>query len=190
MYLIVGLGNPGRKYRLTRHNAGFMVVDRIAELAGIKIRGFNYKARVGKGKYKGQDLVLIKPRTYMNLSGVSVKAALDSLRIKKDNLLVVHDDLDLAPGRVKVKRGGGTGGHKGLASIMEKLGTNQFARVRIGIGKPGREGDTIDHVLETFGPEDLEKIKEAIEIGAEAALFAMSEGIEPAMNKFNSSKKE
>jgi len=185
VHLIAGLGNPGRGYRHTRHNAGFMVVDQLAGLTGIKVRGFRYRARTGSGNYRGMKLMLLKPRTYMNLSGKSIKPALKALRLFPENLVVIHDDLDLSVGRIKVKLGGGSGGHKGVQSIIEELGTQDFARIRIGIGKP-RDMDPADYVLTPFDEEELSLVKEAVKKGARAALAVCGEGVDRAMNEFNS----
>ncbi len=185
MYLIAGLGNPGRGYATTRHNVGFMAVDAIAREAGIKVRGFRYKGRTGSGSMRGEKVFLLKPRTYMNLSGESVKACIKALKLKPDKLIVIHDDLDLPPGRIRVKQGGGDGGHKGIRSIMDRLGTGDFIRVRIGIGRPPTGEDPVDHVLGEFGSREEPLIQEGIEKGVRAAVCVITEGVVPAMNKFN-----
>lgn len=186
MHVIAGLGNPGRAYKDTRHNAGFMAVEDLARITGIRIRGFRFKARTGSGKYQGDKIFILKPRTYMNLSGKSVRACLEGLKLGPENLVVIHDDLDLPPGRIRVKRDGGAGGHRGIQSIIDELGTDRFARVRIGIGKPDRDEDPVDYVLEPFAGDERRIIKEAIERGARAALAVVFEGIDAAMNNFNS----
>jgi PTH1 family peptidyl-tRNA hydrolase len=185
VYVIAGLGNPGREYRNARHNAGFMVVDKISESVGIKVRGFRYKGRTGKGGYQGEKLFLLKPRTYMNRSGASVGACLSGLKLSADSLIVVHDDMDLSPGRIRVKKSGGAGGHRGLGSLIDYLGTEEFTRIKIGIGRPPKDLDPVDYVLMPFLKEEKEIIKEAIERGARAALAAVVEGVDAAMNEFN-----
>jgi peptidyl-tRNA hydrolase, PTH1 family len=185
LHIIAGLGNPGRGYQKTRHNVGFMVINRIAKEAGIKIRGFKYKARTGKGKIDGHKVFLIKPRTYMNLSGKSVESCLNGLSAYPSDLIVIHDDLDLPIGRIKIKNSGGTGGHKGIRSIIDHLGTDQFTRVRIGIGKPPHHQDTADYVLENFSPAEKNIIQGSIVNGAEAVQIIISDGTDKAMNKFN-----
>lgn len=188
MYLIAGLGNPGREYRDTRHNAGFMVVDEISRITGIKVRGFRYRGRTGKGKYKGDEIYLIKPRTFMNNSGEAVKAAMRGLRVKPDKLIVVYDDLDLPAGAVRVRKKGGPGGHKGVQSIIDRIGTTEFPRVRIGIGRPKRSDgrDSVDYVLSPFDDDEMPAIKEAMETGAHAVLAVVAQGIDRSMNQFNS----
>jgi len=186
VYVIAGLGNPGREYRITRHNAGFMVLDKISETVGIKVRGFRYKGRTGKGRYQGEKLFLLKPRTYMNRSGASVGACLSGLKLNADSLIVVHDDMDLPPGRIRVKKSGGAGGHRGLGSLIDYLGTEEFTRIKIGIGRPLQDVDPVDYVLLPFIKEEKEVIKDAIEKGARAALAVVVEGVDAAMNEFNS----
>ena len=185
MYVIAGLGNPGRDYRNTRHNAGFMVLDKIGEAAGIRIRGFRYKGRTGKGKFRGKKLFLIKPRTYMNRSGASIGACLSGLNLSEDSLIVVHDDMDLPPGRIRVKRSGGPGGHRGIESIIDALGIEEFVRIKIGIGRPPPDVDPVEYVLLPFAGKEKKVIKDAIEKGAEAALAVVAEGVDTAMNEFN-----
>ncbi len=185
MHVIAGLGNPGREYRDTRHNAGFMAVDKIARVARIKVIGFKYRARTGSGRFKGGPLFLLKPRTYMNLSGESVRACLAGLKAGPEDLIVIHDDLDLPPGRIRIKRGGGPGGHKGIASIIETIGTDEFVHIKIGIGRPDHL-DPADYVLLPLEPEELELLRDSAQRAAEAALAVIAEGVNAAMNKFNS----
>ncbi|HUT55316.1 MAG TPA: aminoacyl-tRNA hydrolase [bacterium] len=185
MHVIAGLGNPGREYRDTRHNAGFRAVDEIASLTRIKVIGFKYKGRTGSGRFKGGPLFLLKPRTYMNLSGLSVRACLNGLKATPESLIVIHDDLDLPPGRIRIKHGGGPGGHKGIASIIETLGTDEFVRVKIGIGRPDHI-DPADYVLLPLEPEELEPFHDSVKRAAQAALAVLAEGVNTAMNKFNS----
>ncbi len=185
MYIIAGLGNPGRSYKNTRHNAGFMVLDNLARQNGIKIRSFKYKGRAGSGKIDGEKIYLLKPRTYMNLSGISVAECLKGQKVKPDRLIVIHDDMDLPTGRIKVKAAGGSGGHKGIDSIIKHLGTDRFARVRIGIGKPADKEDTVDYVLSSFSDTERQEWENALEKGSRAALNVVFEGADVAMNKFN-----
>jgi PTH1 family peptidyl-tRNA hydrolase len=181
----VGLGNPGREYRHTRHNAGFEVLDEIARRLRIRVWGFKYQGRTGSGKYQGQHLFLLKPRTYMNLSGAAVTAAMKALKVPPERLIVIHDDMDLDLGRIKVRKTGGDAGHKGIRSIIERMGTADFVRVRVGIGRPGPEDDAVDYVLATFSPEERAEFEKAVDNGARAALVTVSEGVDAAMNKFN-----
>ncbi|MFO8058942.1 MAG: aminoacyl-tRNA hydrolase [bacterium] len=185
MHIIAGLGNPGRSYKDSRHNVGFMVLDLIARENGIKLRSFKYKGRTGAGKIEGEKVFLLKPRTYMNLSGISVAACLKGQKTDPSRLVVIHDDMDLPVGRIKVKARGGAGGHKGISSIIECLKTDEFARVRIGIGKPTDREDTVDYVLSPFSPAEKEELKGALEKGSRAVLEVVFEGADAAMNKFN-----
>ena len=185
-YVIAGLGNPGRAYQGTRHNVGFMVIDAISRLTNIRVRGFRFRGRTGKGNLEGKKVILIKPRTYMNQSGKSISSCLFGLKAGPEKLIVVHDDIDLPTGRIRVKRGGGAGGHRGIISIIEALGTDQFARVRIGVGKPSPGMDPADYVLSPFSKEEKATINDAIEMGARAALTVVGQGVDQAMNKFNS----
>ena len=143
--LIVGLGNPGPKYLWTRHNAGFMVLDRLSALAGIPITRKSFSGLSGEGSFQGERLLLLKPQTFMNLSGRSVGEALHFHKLSLSDLIVVHDDLDIPFGRVKLKEGGGHGGHNGLRSLVQDLGSGQFLRVRVGIGRP-LHGDAANHI--------------------------------------------
>lgn len=190
MFVIAGLGNPGREYRDTRHNAGFLALEAVSRITGIKARGFRYRGRTGKGRFQGRELQLLKPRTYMNLSGLSVAACLKSLKLGPESLIVIHDDLDLPAGRIKVKARGGAGGHRGIESILEALGDDRFVRIKIGIGKPGPGEEAADYVLSPFSPEEREAALSAIELGARAALCVVHEGAAAAMNKFNPTKQE
>src|SRR5664279_3561335 len=152
--LIVGLGNPGSKYQWTRHNAGFMVLDRFCQSAGIAVTRKNFSALYGEGPFQGERLLLLKPQTFMNLSGRSVAQALNFHKLSLQDLIVIHDDLDIPYGRVKLKEGGGHAGHNGLRSLLQELGSGQFLRVRVGIGRPLHE-DAADYVLSNFTREEL-----------------------------------
>lgn len=185
MKIIVGLGNPGRKYERTRHNAGFMAVDELARGAGIEPGLEKCHALLGKGVIGAERVVLAKPQTYMNDSGRSVAALLKDAYASAGDLVVLHDELDLAPGTVRVKIGGGHGGHNGLRSIIEYLGTADFVRVRIGIGRPLPGMDTADYVLSHFFAEEQEAVASAVVNAAEAARVIISQGVTKAMNQFN-----
>ena len=185
MFVIAGLGNPGSTYADTRHNAGFMALEILSRLSHIEVGGFRFKARTGAGIYRGHELFLLKPRTYMNLSGESVLPCLRTLKLGPESLIVIHDDLDLAEGRVRIKARGGDGGHRGLRSIIEAIGAGDFARVRIGIGRPPSEIDAVDYVLESLAPDEKENLKPALNRAASAALAIALEGVVIAMNRFN-----
>ncbi len=185
MKIIVGLGNPGRKYEHTRHNAGFMAIDELAKNLYVDIAQEKYFALIGKARIDSEQVVLIKPQTYMNESGRAVAAAVRGSYADVADLLVIHDELDLPSGSVRVKIGGGHGGHNGLRSIIEHLGSAEFVRVRIGIGRPAPDRDTADYVLSPFLAEEREAATKAVNRAAEAVKAFMKEGLTAAMNKFN-----
>ena len=185
MHIIAGLGNPGPTYAGTRHNAGFKVIDTICRRLGIESGGVRFKARTAEGVYRGEKFLLLKPRTFMNLSGESVLSCLNTLRLAPENLIVIHDDLDLVEGRVLVKTRGADGGHRGIRSIMELLGTGDFARIRVGIGRPPAGIDPVDWVLTAWEAPELELMEAAFDRAAQAALTAIAEGVVIAMNRFN-----
>lgn len=185
MHIIAGLGNPGQEYAGTRHNVGFMVVDALARRLGIETGGVRFRARAGSGSFHGRQLTLLKPRTYMNLSGESVGSCLNTLRLGPESLIVVHDDLDLAEGRVLIKTRGGDGGHRGIRSIIDALETDEFVRVRVGIGRPPAGVDPVDWVLTAWEPEEREKFEEAVTRAAEAVLAIITRGAAAAMNRYN-----
>ena len=185
MKLIAGLGNPGREYRDSRHNFGFLVVDALAAAQHIRVWGFRFHSRIGKGRLAGEEVVLQKPRTYMNLSGSAVAPALRSYHLEPADLLVIHDDLDLPLGRLKITAKGGSAGHKGIASIIQQLGTDQFLRLRLGIGKPESSEDTVEFVLRPFRSGELKQRNEILDRAVEAVEVILSEGVEAAMNRFH-----
>jgi len=183
--LVVGLGNPGPEYELTRHNAGFLTVD----LLGENLRASYWKdecgAKVAVVRLGGGDLVLAKPTTFMNLSGSSVKRLVEAYRIDIAEMIVVHDDIDLAPGRVVCKRDGGHGGHNGLRSLHEKLGTDAYLRVRVGVGRPAGRMDAADWVLQQLRGAALEEFEGSVPTAAQAVLHVLEHGIESAMREYN-----
>ena len=154
MKLIVGLGNPGKEYAETRHNVGFMVADGVQNAYGLPAFTKKCKGLVSKGRVAGEDVVVLKPQTFMNLSGESVQAAVAFYKLKAGDVLVIHDELDMLPGQLKFKVGGGDAGHNGLKSITQLLGTADYARLRFGIGRPAHKAQVADYVLEDFGAED------------------------------------
>ncbi len=184
-WLVIGLGNPGKEYLLTRHNVGFLVADRLAREQGIQFRKRRGGARIGEGRVGAEELVLAKPQTYMNTSGVAVKRLVKTLGILLDHLVVVHDDLDLACGRMKIKDKGGHGGHKGVQSIIEQLGSSDFLRVKIGIGKPESPEQGADYVLSRFDADERALIKESVEQAAEAIEAIIVSGKDKAMNRYH-----
>lgn len=186
MKLVVGLGNPGREYAETRHNVGFMVVDRLAESLGVAVDRRMFKALTGQGLVNGEKVILVKPQTYMNLSGEAVGALLNWYKLTPADLVVIYDDLDLPPGKLRLRPGGGAGGHKGVLSIIHSLGTENFPRIRVGIGRPVEAGiDSVDYVLGRMGSGEAEEMEKALMLAAEAALCVVREGLEQAMNRYN-----
>ncbi len=186
MKLIIGLGNPGTKYHLTRHNLGFLVVDELAEIHGINLSKKKFNALTGEGILWGESAVLAKPQTFMNLSGTAVRGLFGFYKLAVRDLLVVHDDLDLEPGAVRIKAGGGAGGHKGLGSIIESLGEADFVRIRLGIGKPPMKEQTEGYVLQRFAPDELEQTAQAVHRACDVVEALIASGLQTAMNRFNS----
>jgi PTH1 family peptidyl-tRNA hydrolase len=185
LYLIVGLGNPGREYLFSRHNLGFMVVDRLAGDLDVRVARSQFDALAGDGTMSGSRVLLAKPQTYMNLSGNAVSGLLRFYKLEMEHLIVIHDDLDLQFDTVRIKKGGGHGGNKGVMSIMERLGSPDFIRVRIGIGKPPRKEMTESHVLSRFSPEEMEKLPDVLARAADAVEAVVKSGLAAAMNRFN-----
>jgi PTH1 family peptidyl-tRNA hydrolase len=187
MKLIVGLGNPGRNYARNRHNTGFICINHFARSQGIKFDRKQARARTGRGKVAGNEVVLAKPQTHMNSSGESVSRLVKRFNISLDDLIVIHDDLDLPLGKIRLSSGSSSGGHKGINSIIKELGSQDFIRVRIGIGRPAgaSEDDIIAYVLSDFTPEQRKVIAPAIPRVSEAILCLLTEGLEAAMNRYN-----
>jgi len=193
MKLIVGLGNPGRGYANNRHNVGFMCLRYFARTQGIRFDKKQGQARIGVGEIAGGKLVVARPQTYMNLSGQSVSRLVKKFNINLDNLLVIHDDLDLPLGKIRIRQGGGSGGHKGVDSIITWLGSQDFLRLRVGIGRPAippasaeiSEADIIAYVLSDFTPGEKQTITRVIPGVSEAILCLITEGLMAAMNKYN-----
>jgi PTH1 family peptidyl-tRNA hydrolase len=183
-YIVAGLGNPGPTYQWTRHNAGFLFLDRLAHLENITISKKAFSGFSGEWDFAGHRLILIKPQTFMNLSGKSVMQALQFHKLPLSNLIVIHDELDLPFGTVRFKQGGGHGGHNGLRSIMENLGKGDFVRLRIGIGK-SPHGDTTDHVLGRIPPEQMEVLPRVLDGGKEMLEVMLTEGLPKSMSLFN-----
>lgn len=186
-YLIIGLGNPGREYRDSRHNVGFMSVDRLCADIDIQVNRLQSKALIGTGRWQNRKIIIAKPQTYMNLSGQAVVQLLHFYKISLENLLVIHDDLDLPLGTLRMRPEGGPGGQKGLASIIQSLGTQKFARLRVGISRPPGKMDPADYVLQSFSKADQEILPEILKSAADAARTFILEGLQPAMNKYNGS---
>jgi len=184
-YLIVGLGNPGREYRQNRHNLGFMLVDRLAKQLGVVFSRLESKALVTKGEHQGKRIILAKPQTYMNLSGQSVGGLARFYKVPVDHLLVAYDDVDLPLGTIRIRHSGGSAGQKGMASIIERLGTEEIHRMRLGIGRPPGRMDAAGYVLQDFSPSEMESLSPSLDRAADAVLVFVTQGLETAMNKFN-----
>lgn len=182
--LIVGLGNPGSKYLWTRHNAGFMVLDRLARHAGIAVTRKSFTGLYGEGALQGERLLLLKPQTFMNLSGRSVAEAIRFHKLSLQDLIVIHDDLDIPFGRVKLKEGGGHAGHNGLRSLLQELGGGQFVRVRVGIGRPVH-GDPADYVLGNFSRDEMTLLPRLLDGVVDLLQLYVVEGLPKAMSLYN-----
>jgi PTH1 family peptidyl-tRNA hydrolase len=186
-YLLIGLGNPGREYQTNRHNFGFMLIDRIAvrlNARGLKVQS---KAIVTSAIYEDFKLILGKPQTYMNLSGQSIQGLAHFYKLPLDNMLVAYDDLDIPYGTIRLRPGGGPGGQKGVASTIERLGTKDFARLRLGIGRPPGRMDPAAYVLQDFSRDEAKILSEILDRAADAALEFVKNGLDKAMNKYNGS---
>ena len=186
MKIVVGLGNPGDEYVNTRHNMGFKVIDSLAKGLATEVRKRKFGARFGTTEFSDKKLILLKPWQYMNRSGQAVATAVGFYKLDKKDLMVITDDMDLDPGRIRIRAKGSAGGHNGLADIIEKLGTNEFARCRIGIGR-GKEEDAVDHVLDKPAKDEEPLLIEAIEKARKAVLCWIEYGSEKTMNEFNRS---
>jgi len=185
-FLVVGLGNPGREYELTRHNVGFLTIDELAERKQIPVQKLKHRALTNSVSYGDVTALLMKPVTYMNLSGESVGEAARFLKIPPERILVISDDTDLPVGKLRVRRKGSAGGHNGLKSLIAHLGTDQFPRIKIGVGgKPHPDYDMADWVLGRFPPNDLVLIQEAVQGAADAVELILTQGVEAAMGRFN-----
>ena len=184
MYIVVGLGNPGKEYENTRHNIGFMALDKLSEKLNIDITREKHKALVGKGEYKNESVMLVKPQTFMNLSGDAVVDAMNFYKEKPEKIIVIVDDIDLPVGKLRIRKNGSAGTHNGLKSIVANINSQEFIRVKVGVGQ-NRSMDLADYVLSNFSKEERNIIDESVEKAAEATLMIMEGKITEAMNKFN-----
>ena len=185
MWLVVGLGNPGDEYEGTRHNAGFMLVERLAEAWGVELRGRLFKARTALARRGGEEALLVAPKTFMNRSGVAVREAMAGKDVPAERLIVVYDDLDIALGEIRVRRSGRPGTHKGMISVVGTIGTDAFARVRIGIGPLPAGRDAAEYVLEPFKRDERSDLAKSLEEAAEAVNMILDGRIDRAMTRFN-----
>lgn len=188
MYIIAGLGNPGSKYENTRHNMGFKAIDVMASEFGIDVNRAKFKGLIGEGRIGSEKVILLKPQTYMNLSGQSVREIMNFYKIPEENLIVIYDDFDLPIGSIRVRKSGGPGTHNGMKSVVQELGTRKFPRVRVGIGSS--DGSTIQFVIGKVGKDEQQILNEAAEAAASAAADIIRIGIENAMNIHNTRKSE
>lgn len=184
-YLLAGLGNPGREYKDNRHNIGFMVMDQLASRLGVKFSRLESKALIAKVSYEGNSLILVKPQTYMNLSGQAIGSLVKYYKINLENLMVIYDDVDLPFGSLRLRPGGGSAGQKGMESIIEKLGESGFPRLRLGIGRPPGRMEAADYVLKKFSTSEAKFLPEILDRACDAILIYLREGIDSAMNQFN-----
>lgn len=189
MYLIAGLGNPTKEYDKTRHNVGFSVIDVLADRYRIDISEKKHKALCGRGVIEGQKVLLLKPQTFMNLSGESIRAAADYYKIEPEEMIVIYDDISLDPGQLRIRLKGSAGGHNGIKNIIANLETQDFPRIKVGVGAKPPRMDLADYVLSRFGAGEQKLMEEAFGEAAEAAVMMMTDGAERAMNHFNAKKK-
>ena len=189
MYLIAGLGNPTREYEKTRHNVGFSVIDVLADKYNIDVSDRKHKALCGRGVIEGEKVLLLKPQTFMNLSGESIREAVDYYKIDPEDIIVIYDDISLEPGQLRIWLKGSAGGHNGIKNIIAHLGTQEFPRIKVGVGAKPPKMDLADYVLSRFGAEEQKVMDEAFGEAAEAAVMMMTTGAERAMNHYNAKKK-
>ena len=190
MIVIAGLGNTERKYENTRHNIGFDVVDVLSRKYGIPVRERKFRGLSGRGVIEGERVMLLKPRTYMNLSGESIRAALEYTGCSAEDLIVICDDINIPLGTLRIRKGGSAGGHNGLKNIILQLGTQDFKRIRVGVGTQPEDMDRVSYVLSHFTKAERIEMDDAAERAAEAAVTMFTEGVDTAMNRFNRKKKE
>lgn len=185
MYLIVGLGNPEEKYSKTRHNMGFNTINKIAKEYNIEVNKKKFDALYGEGFIENEKVILLKPQTYMNLSGKAIIQVVNFYKIPMENIFVIYDDVDIEPGLIKIRKKGSAGSHNGMKSVVEELQTEEFARIRVGIGKPEYKDDMINYVIGVVPNEELKLLEEGTTKAEKAMISIIKNGIDIAMNKFN-----
>ena len=186
MYVILGIGNPGKKYEGTRHNIGFIALDYMSAHYGIKINKIKHKALIGEGNIAGEKVVLVKPQTYVNLSGESLREVCAFYKVPPEKVIVIHDDVSLACGKVRIREKGSAGGHNGLKSIILQLNSDEFIRIKMGVGSPPEHYDLADWVLGRFSKEEISHMSAAVDAMVEEAVpKIIKEGVQAAMNSFN-----
>ena len=185
MYVIVGLGNPEEEYSGTRHNMGFDVINEIAEEYKIKIDKHKFNSLNAKCNIEGKEVILVKPQTYMNLSGTSLREIVNFYKVEKENIIIIYDDMDIKTGTIKIRKKGSAGGHNGVKSIIENLGTTEIPRIRVGIGAPKENEDRIKYVIGHISKEEKEILKDGVKKAKEAVIEILKNGIDKTMNKYN-----
>lgn len=185
MYLIVGLGNPEEEYARTRHNMGFDTINKIAKNNNIELNKTKFNGIYGTGEIEGEKVILLKPQTYMNLSGNAVRDFMRFYKISKENIIVIFDDLDIEPGTIKIRKKGGPGTHNGMKSVVHEIQTEDFARIRVGIGNPQYKNDLLNHILTRIPDDEYKILEQATENAAKAVNEIIKNGIDSAMNKCN-----
>lgn len=185
MYLIVGLGNPEKDYSNTRHNMGFNTINKLAKQYEIEVIKSKFKGLYGTGMIEGEKVILLKPQTFMNLSGESIKEVIQFYKMEIEQLIVIYDDIDIEPGTIKIRKAGGPGTHNGMKSVVHELNTQNFKRVRVGIGMPEDKEDLIEYVIGAIPEEDKEKLEKGTDLAKEAVIEIIKKGIDVAMNQFN-----
>ena len=190
MILIVGLGNPEADYSKTRHNMGFNVINKLAEEYGIEVNKSKFKGLVGNGIIETEKVVLLKPQTYMNLSGDSLIEAMNFYKITNENIIVIYDDIDTAPGTIRIRKQGSAGSHNGMKSVVYNISTEEFARIRVGIGRPEHSSDMIDYVIGYIPENEAKVLDEGCDLAKDAVIEIVKNGVDSAMNKFNTKKEK
>lgn len=188
MFIIAGLGNPTKEYEGTRHNVGFQVIDQISKDYNISVDTKKHKALCGSGYIEGQKVLLLKPQTYMNLSGESLRAAVDFYKVDPEDIIVIFDDISLDVGQLRIRAKGSAGGHNGIKSIIAHLGTQEFMRIKVGVGEKPSGWDLADYVLGKFPKSDLPYVEDAVKDGSKAVSVIVQQGIDKAMNLYNGKK--
>lgn len=185
MHLIIGLGNPEEEYSNTRHNMGFNTINKLAEQYKIEVSKKKFKGIYGVGTIEKEKIILLKPQTYMNLSGESIREAIDFYKIKKEEIIIIYDDIDIESGIIKIRKKGGPGTHNGMKSVIQHIGTQEFTRVRIGIGSPENKEDLINYVIGPIPEKEKLKLEEGAILAKDAIIEIIKNGVDNAMNKYN-----
>jgi PTH1 family peptidyl-tRNA hydrolase len=188
MYLIVGLGNPEADYSKTRHNMGFNVINKLSEKYNIEVNKSKFKGLVGSGIIEGEKVVLLKPQTFMNLSGESIIETMNFYKISADELIIIYDDIDTEPGTIRIRKTGSAGSHNGMKSVISNINTENFCRIRVGIGRPKDNQDMITYVIGHVPDEEMKQLSQGVEIAEEAVIEILKNNVDLAMNKFNKKK--